>query len=257
MNTKLRIATWNVDRSGIRNKYRIDPQIKKLESVRADILVLTETHESIKPIGYDYHLAAKPDPSYHRDGESYVTIWSRYPLTEISTAPDNRYFTVCANIHGPEGIGNIIVYGTIITYGADGVREGLARPWERHRAAVKSQVAEWNTLKQCYPNYLRIIAGDFNENLDGKRWYGVKDAKEAIQNGLIMAGMHCPTAAKNISLLSGGNALSRCTVDHICVSNLNVEVLSVLAWEGFEEGISLSDHNGILVETRFESPQML
>lgn len=251
MDEKLRIATWNLDRPGIRKKYRVDPQIAKLKSIQADILILTETHESIKPSGYDYHVAAESDPRYHHDGESYVTIWSRYPLTEIPTAPENRFFTVCANVQGPSGVGNVIVYGTIITYGADGVSEGLARPWERHRAAVKSQAAEWNALKERYPDHLRVIAGDFNENLDGKRWYGVKDAKKAIQNGLAMAGMHCPTAAANITLLTGENTLSRCTVDHICVSEDDAEVLSVLAWEGNDEGVILSDHNGILVDMRF------
>lgn len=220
-------------------------------------MVLTETHESIKPEGYDYHLSAKPDRDYHSDGESFVTIWSRYPLTEIPTSPDNKYFTVCAYIHDPEGIGNIIVYGTIITYGGDGVRDGLARQWERHRAAVKSQSTEWNTLKQCYPNHLRIIAGDFNENLDGKSWYGVKDAKEAILKGLELAGMQCPTAAKGINLLVGDDKLSRSTVDHICVSKGTTKIHTVRAWEGFEDGIILSDHNGIAVETLIDSSKIV
>jgi hypothetical protein len=64
------------------------------------------------------------------------------------------------------------------------VREGLAKHWERHRAAAKSQAVELIALQRRYPNHSRIVAGDLNENLDGKRWYGVKDAKEAIQAGL-------------------------------------------------------------------------
>lgn len=247
MNNTFRVATWNLDRSGVRKKSRIEQQIRKLAAVDADLLILTETHESIKPNGYDYYLASEPEAGYHHPGESCVGIWSRYPLTKIPTDADNRYLTTCAEINGPTGIGNVIVYGTIITYGADGVSDKSAEPWARHRAAVKSQAAEWNTLKQSYPDHLRIIAGDFNENLDGKRWYGVKDAKEAIQSGLAMAGMHCPTEAKSISLLTGENTLSRSTVDHICVSD-TAKVLRVLAWEGNESGTTLSDHNGILVD---------
>jgi hypothetical protein len=142
----------------------------------------------------------------------------------------------------------IIVYGTIITYVADGVREGLAKPWERHRAAVKSQTAEWMTLRQRYPTHIRIVAGDFNENLDGKKWYGMKDAKHAIQAGLVNSGLQCPTAAERISLVTGENVLSRSSVDHICVSESNVKVLSVLAWEGTDGNTALSDHNGVLVD---------
>lgn len=248
MGAKLRIATWNLDRSGIRKKTRIGPQLKKLEGVDADILVLTETHESTRPSGYDFHIASKRDPDYHQEGESCVSIWSRYPLAEIPSTPENRYLTVCAEIHGPTGIGEIVLYGTIITYGADGVSEGLAKHWERHRAAVKSQVEEWNTLSKQFPGHLRIVAGDFNENLDGKRWYGVKDAKDAIQSGLTTAGMRCPTAAKSISLLAGDGILSRSTVDHICVSSDHAKILRVLAWEGNDGGLTLSDHNGILVD---------
>ena len=248
MGAKLRIATWNLDRSGIRKKTRVGPQLKKLEALDADILVLTETHESIRPSGYDFHIASERDPDYHQEGESCVSIWSRYPLTEIPSNSENRYLTVCAEVHGQAGIGEIVVYGTIITYGADGVAEGLAKHWERHRAAVKSQAEEWNTLSQRYPGHLRVIAGDFNENLDGKRWYGVKDAKDAIQSGLATAGMLCPTAAKSISLLSGDGILSRSTVDHICVSSANTKILRVLAWEGNDGGVTLSDHNGILID---------
>jgi endonuclease/exonuclease/phosphatase family metal-dependent hydrolase len=247
MSDRLRIATWNVDRSGIQKKRRIGPQLTKLTSIDADILVLTETHESVRPKGYDYHVESEPEPGYHQKGESCVAIWSRYPLKPVPTAAENRYFTVCAQIHEPQAVGNIIVYGTIITYGNDGVSEGV-KAWQRHRDAVKSQTLEWNRLKRRYPAHLRIVAGDFNENLDGKKWYGVKDAKDAIKAGLSVAGLHCPTAAKSISLVTGESVLSRSTVDHICVSEGDAEVLSVLAWEGKEGTTVLSDHNGILVD---------
>ena len=250
MSKKLRVATWNVDRSGIRGKHRIQPQLKILESLEADILTLTETHVAIKPEGYEFTVAAEPDPSYHQVGESCATIWSRYPATFVPTEPSNRFYTVCASIQGPEGIGNILVYGTIIPYGGDGVLEGLTKPWERHRSAVKSQTAEWNTLRQKYPDHLIIVAGDFNENLDGKRWYGVPDAKEAIVTGLEAARMHCPTAMKDIPVMTGTLPLSRCTVNHICISKANAEIVNVQAWEGVVDGNTLSDHNGVLVDAQ-------
>jgi hypothetical protein len=225
-----------------------------LESLNADILILTETHTSIKPSGYDYNFAAEPDVAYHQVGESYATIWSRYPATLVPTDPSNRFYTVCASIKGPEGIGDILIYGTIIPYHGDGVHEGLAS-WERHRSAVKSQTTEWNALRQQYPDHLIIVAGDFNENLDGKHWYGVKDAKEAIVAALEVAGMHCPTAMKDIPVLSGNVPLSRCTVNHICMSKDNVEIVNVQAWEGVGAGVTLSDHNGVLVDAQINLRQ--
>ncbi len=247
MSNGIRIATWNLDRSGIRGKARLTPQLDFLNSVDADILVLTETHTSAKPIGYDHHLASEPDPGYHKVGESCATIWSRFPMTEIPTAAENRYFTVCAEIKGPPGIGNVIVYGTIITYHGDGVSQCVPA-WSRHRAAVKSQVAEWNALALRYPAHTRVVAGDFNENLDGRRWYGVADAKDALRVGMLAADMHCPTAAPDLSLVNSAGSLSRSTVNHVCVSNGKVKVTGVQAWEGTQAGVVLSDHNGILVD---------
>ncbi len=247
MSNGIRIATWNLDRSGIRGKARLAPQLEFLKSVDADILVLTETHELVKPFGYDYYLASERDPGYHKVGESCATIWSRFPMTEIPTATENRYFTVCAEIQGPPGIGNVIVYGTIITYHGDGVSQCVP-VWSRHRAAVKSQVAEWNALALRYSNRMRVVAGDFNENLDGRRWYGVADAKEALTVGMLAADMHCPTAAPDLSLFNSPGSLSRSTVNHVCVSNGKAKVTGVQAWEGTQAGVALSDHNGILVD---------
>ena len=246
--TVLRVATWNLDRSGIRKKSRITDQLKILNSLEADILILTETHDSITPDKHPHHASSKRELGYHEPGESCVAIWSRFELKMVTNTCEDPYLTVCAEIHDPVEFGNIIVYGTIITYGGDGVREKLAKHWERHRAAVKLQTAEWKVLRQRYPNHLMIVAGDFNENLNQKRWYGVKDAKAAIKEGLASADMLCPTAAEDITLLFGNGELSRCTVDHICVSKRQGDVCSVRGWEGSSEGVSLSDHNGVLVD---------
>lgn len=249
MDKTLRIATWNLDRSGIRGKARLQPQLRFLESVGADILVLTETHASAVPAGYPYILASEPDTSYHKAGESYVVICSRFPLNEVQTAPDNRYFTVCAEVRGPNDFGPVIVYGTIITYHGDGVREGIPA-WSRHRQAVKTQTAEWISICAKYPNHLCVVAGDFNENLDGKEWYGVADAKVAIQDALIKSKMCCPTAAPSLYLMNAPGELSRSTVNQICISQDNFEAIQVLAWEGAQSGIELSDHNGIFIDVK-------
>jgi hypothetical protein len=61
------------------------------------------------------------------------------------------------------------------------------------------------------------VAGDFNENLDGTRWYGVQDAKDAIARGLDSAGMRCLTTA-NLRAEPYAD-IRRASVDHICFTD--------------------------------------
>lgn len=230
-----RIGTWNLDRTGISNKHRIEPQIDLLSRHNADVWVLTEAHESNSIEGYN-SLASICDPNYHQLGESCVAIRSRLPMRTIPEFTSD--YSVCCELQSP--FGPMIVNGTIITYADDGVREGIAKKWELHRKAVQQQVAEWKKLHELYPKHMLCVAGDFNMNLDGRRWYGVKDAREAVLSGLNAAGMYCATRA---DLQGPQYELSRSTVSHICLSSNISTDDSLVVWEGGD----LSDHNGLLV----------
>lgn len=237
---RLRIGTWNLDRSGVRGRDRQRPQIEKLLQLDADVWILTETHAALALPGYT-SLASALDTTFHKAGESCAAIWSRYPLKKIETADPTS--NSCAELESP--FGPMLIYGTIITYHADGVWEGLAKPWERHRQAVLEQTAEWRELRQRYPEHLFCVAGDFNMNLDGRRWYGVKDAKENLLKGLEIAGLYCATCD---DLQAPPYSLSRSTVNHICLSKDLQATKPVEVWEGTVNGVQLSDHNGILVD---------
>ncbi len=237
-----RIGTWNLERSGVDRIARIPKQLDTIRRLNADLWVLTETHSAVALEGY-HHVSSARHPDYHREGESCVAIWSRWPMQIIRTA--DPILTVCAQFQTPFSARKMITYGTIITYGGDGVREGEACPWERHRAAVQEQTAEWLKLRQQYSDHELCVAGDFNENLDGTRWYGVADAKIAIKRGLAEAQMRCATL---IDLRAPPFAMSRATVNHICLSQTLRATSRVEAWEGTLDGMHLSDHNGILVD---------
>jgi hypothetical protein len=187
-----RIATWNLDRSGVRRTSRMPLQLEKIRQLNADLWILMETHSAIALEGYE-SLASQHDPDYRKQGESYVTIWSRSSLRRIET--QDPLFTVCAELTLPSNSAKVLLYGTIITYGTDGVSEGLAQPWQRHRAAVRMQTKEWLKLRAEYPDHVLCVAGDFNANLDGTRWYGVPDTKKGIELALVAGGMHCATGA--------------------------------------------------------------
>lgn len=242
MPSHLRIGTWNLDRSGVRKTSRVQPQLDVIKKLNADIWILTETHSSAALNGFE-SVTSDFDSNYLKEGESYVTILSRFPMQRI--AP---FTTACAEISLPFSPFKMIVYGTIITYGADGVYEGEAKAWERHRQAVQAQTAEWSELQGKYPDHLRCVAGDFNENLDGTRWYGVNDAKIAILRGLSEAGLTCETTA---DLRRNPYKLSRATVDHICLSRNHPCAIHMDAWEGTIDGNTLSDHNGVLIDITF------
>ncbi len=242
MPTHFRIATWNLERSGVHRTARIPNQLNTIQRFNADVWILTETHTAIALPGYK-SLASVRDPNYHQSGECCVSIWSRWPMRSISTA--DPILTLCAEFQLPFGARKMLVYGTIITYGGDGVRDGAARPWERHRAAVRQQTAEWLKLREQYRDHVLCVAGDFNENLDGTRWYGVADAKEGIKQALVVSRMRCATLA---DLRAPPFGMTRATVNHICLSE-NLRATSRLeAWEGTLDGVRLSDHNGVLVD---------
>lgn len=247
---RIRIATWNVERSGVHRRKRQPEQRRVLDSIGADILILTETHQDVGPSNLPYAAHADSEPGYHAPGEACAAIWSRFPLTRIESQHDNRFLTVCAEIKASADVGNILVYGTIITYAMDGVREGC-KPWQRHFEAIRSQAAEWHSLRQSYPNHLMILAGDFNENLNSKRWYGKNEAKEQIRSALMENHLQCLTDGEEIPLVNGTGVVSRCTVDHICVSQTGLKAAEVSGWEGTIDGTALSDHNGVLADIDF------
>jgi hypothetical protein len=240
-----RIATWNLDRSGVRATSRIPRQLDKIQEINADFWILTKTHSSIALQSYE-PAASQRDPNCQKEGESHVTIWSRFPLRKIETA--DPVFTVCAELTLPSGHARMLLYGSIITNGSDGVSDGAARPWERHRAAVRQQTKEWLKLRMQYPDHVLCIAGDFNESLDGTRGYGVADARKGIKLALVAGGMRCAT---DVNMRAPPFNLKRATVDHICVSDNARAAVHVGAWEGTAHGLKLSDRNGVLVDLEF------
>lgn len=81
-------------------------------------------------------------------------------------------------------------------------------------------------------------------NLDGTRWYGVRDAREALLKGLHAAGLRCLTTE---SLRATRPDIDRASVDHICFSDVPGATAVVDAWSGRRRSSRLSDHNGLSV----------
>lgn len=246
----IRIGTWNLERSGAMRRQVLPRQLDLMQRLDADMWVLTETHESARLDGFEHRVASRLDERFQQDGESLVAIHSRHPLSRVPT--DDPVFTAAAAVRLPHLPRPLLMYGTVITYAHDGVRPREdggppCRVWERHRAMVRSQTAEWRTLSERFPDHDLCVAGDFNMNLDGTRWYGVGDAREALEAGLLAARLRCLTK-EDIRESHRDSGIERASVCHICYSDRQGMTSRLRAWSGGKGVGRLSDHNGLMVE---------
>ncbi len=239
--SKLRIATWNLERPTENGHLRNVRRIKKIREIDADLWVLTETHAAITLDGYT-SLASQSLPGYHANGESFATILSRWPIRRAVSTLD-PYFTVCADVDSPAG--PMLVFGTIITYANDRGQDGKSRRWEEHRKSIESHAADWRRLRKDFPDHLFCVAGDFNQSRDGSGWYEDAESLKKLSSALDQSSLQCVT-----ELDMRANGLSRATVDHICLSrSLASGVHTIGAWEGTtEDGGRMSDHNGVFID---------
>ena len=239
--TIMRVATWNLERPKENGHSKNLRCIEKIHEINADLWVLTETHSVIALDGYVF-LASPSQPGYHRDGESFATIWSRWPI--VRTVPTfDPYFAVCAEIDSPTG--PMLAYGTIITYANDPGLYGKARRWEEHRKSITAHASDWLRLREEFPNHRFFVAGDFNQSRDGSGWYEDADSVAKLSLALDQSSLKCVT-----ELDMRANGLSRATVDHICLSQSHVGGVCTLgAWEGkAQDGSRMSDHNGVFID---------
>jgi hypothetical protein len=238
--TRLRIATWNLQRPRPRSKANTD-RLSRTRLIDADICVFTETSSVI---ALDRYSCAASDKAYvgHKDEECAATIWSRFPIVQPLPTRDSTS-SVCAEVESP--IGPIIVYGTIITYANDRAH-GTARRWEEHRKAITRQAADWSELRERFPSHHFVLAGDFNQSRDGSGWYEEPVAVHILTEALRRTELTCATETdfRRCGLLK-----SRASVDHIRLSkNLNSSVGVVGVWEGTSaHGVTMSDHNGVYI----------
>ena len=239
----LRIATWNLERPKPNAHSTNLRRIEKIGEINADIWVLTETSSAISLDGY-VSLASESQPRYHSTGESFATIWTRWPIRRQLPTFD-PFFSVCAEVESSAG--PMIVYGTIITYANDRGPDGTARRWEEHRKSIGLHGADWLRLRQEFPNHLLCVAGDFNQSRDGSGWYEDAESVKMLSVAFDASDLQCVTEA---DMRASGQLKSRASIDHICLSkSVAVQGVTVGAWEGTTtDGCKMSDHNGIVID---------
>lgn len=235
----MRIGTWNVEYA---YPSRLDALREVLSANQADIWVLTETHDELRPSQCEFVAHTEPRPKDSpriRPGSRWVSIWSRFPIIDVVTLPTADRERTIAVLLDIGHIRKLIVYGTVMPWNGDG-----NMGWSEHHRIVPQQCAEWLELSQIYPDAALCVAGDFNTDMGTGSYYGTKRGIATLRAGLTACELFCATEMPRVPV----GILQHPPIDHIAVPS---------AWEPFTKVVSawpaqkkvLSDHSGLVIET--------
>lgn len=240
----MKIANWNLE--------RIFPSCRRLPAMQhyfdlvgADVWFLTEAHEKVSP-HEDFFpcISGEPDRA-SKDGERWVTIWSRWPIEPLdSYASDSARCVVGRIADSP--LGELILYGTVLPWTNEwrGIPGAGGQAFE---AALALQKEDWLRLKQDFPNATLIVAGDFNQDLAPWHYYGSKKKRSLLESALVECKLIALTSGLDDPI--GRDSPPMACIDHICISAGSDWVLeSTTRWPDFPKPVaSLSDHFGVNV----------
>lgn len=240
----MRIGTWNVEyalKAGSNLRRR-----KVLARHEADIWVLTETRDTLRPHGSFRAVHSKQRPFYGKSVKlrsRWVSIWSRFPIIARPLCDDPER-TTAAIVRSP--LGNVLIYGTVMPWKDDKGRCGElkdAKGWSEHHRVIPLQAAEWKRMANRYAATRICVVGDFNTDMGSGSTYGTKRGIGLLATGLSSVGCRCATAPHR----SFKHKLTRLPIDHIAVPN-RWRCGVAASWEGRIGRPRLSDHSGLTVE---------
>lgn len=201
----IRIGTWNLDHAVTQK--RDAERIKLIDDSECDVIVLTETHDRIRPTDSAYRPIHSRQRPYFPSGERWTSIWTRLTvIDEIVTDDPRRTVAVLLGIKEHR----LMVYGTVmpwhsdigdaIDFRDDSPETVMSHPknWHEHSKKVAQQTAEWERLQSRHPDAFFLIAGDWNTDLlAGTKSvpypYGPTTQVEQILNCLTRLGLQIPT----------------------------------------------------------------
>jgi len=243
----MKIANWNLERV-LPSQSRVSAIREHFAAVDADIWILTETHELVGP-GKDFSSVMSGEPDRKSEpGEHWAGIWSRHPITHLPSFVSDAARCTAAHIAHPD-IGDMVVYATVLPWGGSkwgGIESADGAAFE---AALGAYVGDWQKLRASFPNALRVVAGDFNQDLAPYHYYGSKKQRALLESGLAAAGVVALTAGAN-DPIDWEPAHRHACIDHICVSeSLAIRVGNTTRWpDAGKPDLRLSDHFGVAVE---------
>jgi endonuclease/exonuclease/phosphatase (EEP) superfamily protein YafD len=231
----LKIATWNLNHpkpNSWKKKPLIEAQIYKID---ADIWVLTETNNEAIDLSSTHHKFTSREDEKH---DAYTTVWIRSAFSGQLLKTFDPEIAACVSLTLPKG--KYLVYGTILTWHGDRGQDEQSKNWEEHYKSIQAHGNDWYRLLQENPNSRMIVAGDFNQARDKSKWYGTEKGINLLTELLERNSLICLTDTVQPKL--------RHNIDHICVTKDWAIAGNPKSWEGTQEDVILSDHNGVYVE---------
>ena len=218
----IKIANWNIER--VPNQARANRIKNAMSDIDADIWVLTETREIVHISSYSTVV------SEVRDGEAgkreyWSAISSRYPIESLNhLVSDKEYCTASKIIHPEYGL--IVVYALVLPWAGKNWRGIPSRGGAAFASALASCKADWEQLQKAYPDAVHIVAGDFNQGLIDKHYYGSKKNQEKLELALKESNLLALTSGTNDPIAN--STPEHACIDHICISkSARADVISI------------------------------
>ena len=216
----MKIATWNVER--LKHIRQLDMIQYVCQTVRADILILTETDKRIT-LPYRNCFFSSPlsdnNPVYYKDTERRVAIYTDYECIGIRPTYDGKT-TLCVELETEKG--SLSVYGTII--GIEG----------NNRASfTEDLIKQMDDLHRISSDNNFCFCGDYNCSF-ADNYYFTNKGRDTLLSAFAENGLVLLTASQY-----------EC-IDHIAVSSCFCDSVEPVV-EEWNVDKSLSDHKGIAV----------
>lgn len=238
----LRIATWNVEYG--RGEEKNARRRALIEEKDADVWILTETSDALDLSGTHPHSGVAREQPGDRGGR-WTTIWSRLPIRRTLTLADPQR---CVGVIIASPLGEVVVIGVVLPWNGDSGPDPsrLTRGWEEFHRVVPHYGTEWLTVRRDHPDTTVVVAGDLNQDLGGRHFYGSPACRELLLEQLGAAGLTVLTTTDRLS----PGALAHPPIDHLCAGPPRGHQLTsdVDGWEGSIAGARLSDHSGVIAD---------
>jgi hypothetical protein len=212
----------------------------------ADIWILTETHKELSPgIGFSGVFSGEPDQS-SKAGERWVGIWSRHRPEPLDDFVSDGARCAAARISIPN-IRDIIVFGCVLPWVGSAWRD-TGSEQGAFDAALELYREDWRRLRSANPNAVFVAAGDFNQDLASRHYYGSKRQRLLLESALETVGLAALTGGDGDPIARDSPPCA--CIDHICISlEPTLAVARTTKWPDLPApDKQISDHFGVAVE---------